>query len=671
MTPRAVILGVLGATVIVALGYLIGHVLELASFTDGGLLASGVLLMMLIGAGGIAVLKLFRVRGRFRPGELAVIVGLLLAACSVLGGAVLPTLTPALAMPAYYNELRPGWKKHQLLSYVTPSMLPADAKYDSEVIAGFLGGLGSSDSSIPLSGVPWDKWSRPLITWIPLLSLAGVCMGSLSLIVHRQWSERERLRYPIAEVATALLSGRMQSTRRRLYTDGMFLAGFGIVFAVFFINGLQKWYPGSIRIPMIFNFWQIPQKFPILYKAPFADHLVQVRISPTAIAFGFLLASDVSLSLGLSQFIFVPIGIWALAMGVDLKSDYMEGGATAWQRFGSYLAFGLMLLYFGRRYYWRLLVRALTFRKRGDVTSYETWACRAFVLSAAAMFIIICRLGLDWTLGLLTVGMLLLLFVVVSRIGAETGLFTIQARWQPLGIFLGLLGVYALGPQGIIIVGLICTVVALNPGYKLMPFLVNALKIGSNLQVRPGRLAIASSGVYVLGICLAITVTLWANYNFGITPRGDITVRAPTMSFRPADRAATKMKTANQLDASENLSPLQRLTNLRPKKMFLWAGGIGFVLVILFSAMRIRCPWWPLHPVLFLVCATWPMGLLSHSFLLGWFVRVVVMRIGGHEGYQRAKPFMIGAVAGNLLGPAVWTIVGMIYYHLTGIMPPK
>ena len=113
--------------------------------------------------------------------------------------------------------------------------------------------------------------------------------------------------------------------------------------------------------------------------------------------------------------------------------------------------------------------------------------------------------------------------------------------------------------------------------------------------------------------------------------------------------------------------------------MFIWSAGIAFVLVIFFSAMRIRYSWWPLHPVMFLVWATRSMGLLSHSFFLWWFIRAVVVRLGTQgplasieicQVYQRAKPFMIGAVAGNLLGPAAWMIVGMIYYHLTGLLQP-
>ena len=275
-----------------------------------------------------------------------------------------------------------------------------------------------------------------------------------------------------------------------------------------------------------------------------------------------------------------------------------------------------------------------------------------------------------WTLALLSAGMMLLLLVIVSRIGAETGLFDIQARWQPLGVLLGCLGLFALGPKMIILVGLFCTMLTLTPGGMLAPFFVNSLRVCSRLGVRPAHAGLSAGGLYLGGICLAAVVMLWVNYNFGIDRRWDNTVRAPTMSFQPAERASTKLAVSGELEASLHLSPVQRLVALKPSGMFLWSAGLGFAAVIVFSALRLRFSWWPLHPVMFLVWATWPMGLLTYSFLLGWLIRTVVIRLAGHQGYQQTKPLMIGAIAGNLVGEGLWMVVALAYYEATGLVPP-
>jgi len=675
MTIRSLMLGLIGAVVITSSGFVIGSILRLPGYTNGGLLPLGVLVPMMLGALVVGALGVLRIRPRFRAGELATIAGLLMVGVSVLGGQVQPTLPTALALPAHYNQLRAGWRKSEVLSYVPPSVLPADGEYDSQVVEGFLGGLGGNERNIPLSAVPWGKWSGPLMTWVPMMALSGICMTCLGLIVHRQWSERERLRYPIAAFATAMLSGRTEQ-RKPLYRNRAFLAGFALVFCIFLINGLQKWQPNSIRIPMTFNLarmtnYAFHRKWPVFLKAPFADHLLEVQISVVAIAFSFFLASDVSLSLGLSQAIFVPIGMCMLTMGVELKSDYMEGGATAWGRFGSYLAFGLMLLYFGRRYYWGLLVQAVSLRARGQVAPYEVWACRIMLLASVGMVLIIARLGLDWPLAVLAVAIMGLLLLIVSRISAETGLFSIQSRWQPLGVFLGMLGVYALGPQSIIMIGLFSTILTLAPGNKLAPFFVNALKTCSDLGAGSARFGVATGATYLAGVAIALVAALWASYNFGqVVDTYDIKVRAPTMSFQPAVRAITRMKTTGELDASNGLSAVGRILNARPDRRFLWAAGLGFAAVVLFSACRLRFSWWPLHPVMFLVWATWPMGQLSHSFFIGWLARTVVVHIGGHEKYQQAKVLMIGAIAGNLAASGFWMVVGLVYYAVTGLAPP-
>jgi hypothetical protein len=669
LTVRALILGLLGAAVIILLDYLVANVFELEGFISGGLLPVGVLVLMSGGAGVIALVRLVGRRGGLRAGELAVAFLLLMTACSVIGGAIQPTFTPALGMPALYEQLRPSWRKNGLLGHVPPQMLAGGGRYDVEGTQGMLGGLGDGRGLIPFSRVPWAHWRATLATWLPLIALAGVCMTCMSIIVHRQWYERERLRYPIAQFAGAMLSGKTDDNKP-LYTNHMFIAGFVVVLAIFLINGLAAWYPRSIRIPMVFSLTQFSDKYPIFAKAPFADHLIQVQISVIAIAFSFFLSSEVSLSLGLSQAIFVPFGMWMMVMGVDLSSDYMEGGTTSWGRFGSYLAFAVVLLYFGRMYYARLISAALAFRRYADVSAGEAWSARVLVLAAALIVAVFSQLGMAWTVAVLCVGMMLLLYVIVARISAETGLFSIQARWQPLGVLLGGLGIHALGPKMMILVGLFCTLLTLNPGSQLMPFMVNSLATCSRMGVRTTRAAVSAGWLYALGIVLAAVMMIWINYSHGLNRRWDQTVRGPTMSFNRADRAVGELSVSGQLDQSLALSPSQRLLSAHPEPTFLWSAGLGFAAVILFSALRLRFSWWPLHPVMFLVWATWPMGLLSHSFFIGWLVRTIVLRLGGHERYEATKPLMIGAIAGNLVGAGFWMVFGLAYYAATGLMPP-
>ena len=94
---------------------------------------------------------------------------------------------------------------------------------------------------------------------------------------------------------------------------------------------------------------------------------------------------------------------------------------------------------------------------------------------------------------------------------------------------------------------------------------------------------------------------------------------------------------------------------------------IGLALAV--SILRLRLSWWPLHPLIFLVWGTYAMARLSGSFLLGWMVRTVTVRIGGGAAYRVLVAFMVGVIAGDVLGLVGNMLVGVIYYLLTGLAP--
>jgi len=672
MTFRAVIVGLAIGMCLAGVGYYNDRILELESLTAGHLLPISVMGMLFL-AMAVANPLVFCIRPRwaFRPAEVATALAILLVSCSIPGRGLMEQFTQILAMPPYWAKRTPGWRKLDLMKHVPPAMLAGGNRYDEEVMHGFnTGGLGKSGRHIGLDRVPWGKWVTPLATWVPLLVLLAVSATCVALIVHRQWSRRERLRYPIAEFATSLIDRDPARAMGPIYRNRRFWIGLAIVLGLHLINGLHKWYPQDmIRVDMTFDLRAIGRKWPLIPRSNWGTGWMWATLYPTVIAFSFFLASDISLSLGLTQVVYVPIAMIMATAGVEMGSSYMAGGPMGWHRSGSYFAFALILIYIGRRYYWDLFCSAVTLRRRQGVQGYEAWACRILFVALAAAIVIIIRLGLDWPLAILTVLLMMMMFLGVSRIGAETGLFFIQPRWQPMGVLLGLFGAYALGPEAIIMAGLLCAVLSLDPSMALMPHMVNALKICDNAGVPPRRVGWSGIATYAAGIAVAVPIVLWINYDVGTTRYDWSYRRVPTMPFRPAAREADKLALAGQLQESENLSPLERLRNIRPQTKYLWGAVTGFALVFLVSLLRLRFSWWPLHPVMFLVWATWPVHCFFHSFLLGWLIKTIVMRLGGHKTYRSVKPLMIGAIAGDLLGALTFMIAGAAYYAYTGAKP--
>ncbi|HOF18224.1 MAG TPA: hypothetical protein PK082_04885 [Phycisphaerae bacterium] len=669
MTLRAVILGLLGATLLASLGYLNDMVLQLESVVAGHQLPISVFLLVLLLAGAAWPLGLLRRSWRLAPAELAVVTTLLLVSCSIPARGLMEAFTPTVAMPAHWYSVHPGWRKHGLMDYLPPEMLAGGGQYDDRVLGGFLSGLRKGNEPIGLGDVPWAQWAPPLKTWLPLVFLMTVCTVCLGLVVHRQWTQRERLRYPIADLAGSLLEG--GEGEDRLLCRRLFWIGLGAVLCLHLVNGFHVWQPDSIEIPMMLDLRAIRQRYPAIGRAPWGAQLLTPTIYPTVIAFSFFVASDISLSFGLAQPAVVALAMILTVHGVDISSDYMSGGPTAWQRFGSYLAFAAIVLYVGRRHYRAVLTRALGLGARGEVLGYEAWACRIFLLAAGLITAKFILLGLDWPLAVLTVLLMVLTFLMIARISAETGLFFIQPRWQPFAVLLGLLGGYAMGPQAMMIVAFLCAVISLDPSQSVLPFFINGLRLCDRFAIRPARTAGLSLGAYGLGLAGAVVVVLWANYDRGVPADAWGYRRTPCSVFNAVTPQVDTLALSGELDESRGLTAVQRFVRMDPSDRFLWSVGAGFVLVLVFGALRLRLPWWPLHPVMFLVWATWPAVTFSFSFLLGWLVKQLVARLGGSRMHRAAKPLMIGIIAGELLGGAVFMVFGAVYHAVTGLQPEK
>lgn len=86
--------------------------------------------------------------------------------------------------------------------------------------------------------------------------------------------------------------------------------------------------------------------------------------------------------------------------------------------------------------------------------------------------------------------------------------------------------------------------------------------------------------------------------------------------------------------------------------------------------IRLRVPWWPLHPVIFLVWGTYLASFLAASFLVAWLIKNRLIAIGGQCAYERVRPMMVGVIAGELAMVVVWGITSLVY-RLSTATPPE
>ena len=673
MTFKGIVLGLIGACLICGLSYLndavMGQTYLVGNNMPISVYGSLVLFLLLVNP----LLRLFGRRAAFSGGELAVALAITLAACTIPGSGLMRTFTASLVLPHHYERVEPGWKEQKVVERAPARMLADVSRNDTIVVNGFIQGLGQGKQHISLRQIPWYAWTRTLAFWLPLILTLWVALIALAVVVHRQWADHEQLAYPIAMFTDALLPTGEEAAGGVL-RNRLFWIGAAAVLVIHLNNYGCLWFPRYlIQIQTMLDFSSLSVLFPTLTKGGGGWWpLLYAPVYFTPIAFAYFLATDVSLSLGLGGYLFTYItGVFAgygVAMG---GGSYFGPKILSFLGFGAYLGMFLVILYTGRHYYGSVFRRAFGLRSGENVGPSAVWAARAFALCFGVFSASLMVLGLDWPLALFYTAATVMLFLVMSRILAETGIFFIQPYWVPTAILMGFMGVKAIGPDALLIMCLLSTVFLVDPRESLMPFVVNALKLADMKGEKIGRTSVWCVVAVVVGLAVAVPVTLYYQYDHGANMSdGWATLMVPKFAFLETLQVHQRLEAQGSLQLSESLHGWQRFAHLSPDGTMVASFAVGLALVILFTMARYRFPRWPLHPVIFLMWySTYTGRVFCASLLIGWFIKVAVTKYGGAAGYQKLKPLMFGLIAGDMLGGIVPIVIGFIYHAITGEIP--
>jgi len=670
MTLRAIILGLVCAAVLNGFCYfndmvlrqtfLVGSYLPLPVY--GGLLLFVVLVNPLL----VRIGKQWGFRGR----ELAVVVALVLSACYVPGRGLMHYFLTFQMLPHHYQQTTPGWQKADAISMAPKRMLADPEAGGGEALSGYIQGLKEGSKNISFADIPWEAWTSSLGFWIPLLLTFSIGITGLALVVHRQWSDHEHLAYPIATFADSLFSdseGRLAAVLR----NRAFWYAAMAVFTIHMINYAQTWWP-DVLIPFrrSFDFGPILSYFPTWGRGG-AWMLFHPTVYFCVIGFAYFLSTDVSLSLGIAPFLYTFVVGWLLGYGVRVGGPHLSMKMESFFHTGAFAAMFLTLLYTGRHYYLSTLKRC--FRPRGveGWDSHAVWGMRVFFVCMASFVIQLEWVGLDWQLGVLyTIGAVMI-FVVTSRVVVETGAFFIHPWIYPCAMVWAVLGSQSLGPETLLIMLMVSSLLLIDPREAVMPFVQHALKIADLQKVSVGKTAGAGVVALIVAFAVATPVSLYWQYNEGafVASDGWCNRAVPTMGIHQAVDVKYKLEAQGTLEQARSVSGWSRFLDLSPNVPCLISFGVVFALALLCSLGRLHFPKWPIHPVLFIVLGTFQSKMLGPSFLLGWLIKCMVNKYGGATLYQKLKPLMIGLIAGEMLGGVVPMAIGFIYYLCTGETP--
>lgn len=522
-----------------------------------------------------------------------------------------------------------------------------------------------------LGQLPWRAWLGPIKLWWSTMLLMGVAALCLTLIVHPQWSRRELLPYPIARFIEEAAERKQGAWLPEVARTKMFWGAFAALIALHSINGLHAWYPELPEIPLVLDFTRISQLFPNASRITGFNTYSNPKLFLSVVAFSFFLTTSVSFSLGVSQFLYLLLATFMVTQGSTLERDYAGAKSYNMLMFGAYLGLALMILYTGRRYYANVALSAVGGARGRETPGYAVWAARTLIPAVVLAVYLLKTAGLDWLMATLFILLALMIFVVMTRIVVETGAFFMQPTWLPVGILTALFGFESIGPTTYIVLGLASMLMVVDPREVVMPYLANGLQIAERTgEVRPTRIVPWMAVMLVVGFFVAGTSALYFQYRLGLASTDAWTREMlPSMAFDNLARFNTEAVAQGTLADATAIDSVERLGRINPISGTIPWMMLGLALVIGTAVARLRLPWWPLHPIMFLVWGTYPINQFAFSFLLGWLLKATVMRTSGAKGYHAMKPLIVGVIAGELFAALLWVTIGAVYFWVQGKNP--
>ncbi|HMO26359.1 MAG TPA: hypothetical protein PKB10_08815, partial [Tepidisphaeraceae bacterium] len=422
---RSVAAGLLGAILIAAVPppnnfvanntFLVGNLMPAVAI---GLLLLSVLLIN-------APLHRLARRWAFSRGELTVAFCMWLVACTIPSAGLMRYLPADLIAPFHFAETQPAYRETIVKSLPANWIFPAFDDLDAAqrgrdaLVRNFI--YRNSEAS-GFAAVPWARWVQPAIAWGMFLLLLYGAIICLSTILHHQWARNERLSFPLAEVYSSLLES--PAPGRALPPLLRSRVFWGIVLAAMALhlsNGIAQYQPAWPAIPMGYNFWSLFSEEPF-NAMTFGAKAGKIMLTVVGVA--YFIPTKVAGSLLLFFLLYNVPNMLLVSTGSNSTLGMQRD-----QTMGAILVVAGAIIYTGRLH-WLAVLRAMIGRGRvsDDVSSDlpPAFAGWMLVLCIAGLVTWLSFAGSPVLNATMIVLALLTLFVVTSRIVAETGMIYVQ-----------------------------------------------------------------------------------------------------------------------------------------------------------------------------------------------------------------------------------------------------
>ena len=627
ITIRAVIIGlvwVIAQTMITPYNnlYLGGSRLAGSHFPLGAMI---VLLLMTFVVN--TILKRLKPGWELGPGELLVIWIMVVVTSGIPGLGLGQFLYQRLVAPVYFASPENDWEN--ILHPYLPRWIIVWDKY---AVDDFYKGS-------PFGGVPWRAWLKPLAVWTTFILVFYFVNICLSAILRKQWVEREKFTFPLVQIPVEMV-GTQGSSPTSFFKNRIVILGIAISCALHLVNGLNRYFPNVPEIPTVFRIFQGFTEKPWVTLRHWPE--VRIVIYPSVIAITYLLTLEVSFSLWFFFLLFKVQYIIMNALGLHID----PWTSASRQVMGGFIVFTVAVIWTSRAHLKDMFHK--TFARKSDVDdSQEPLPYSVSLLGflgGIILLVALCNIaGMAIWVAVTFLAATFVIIICMTWMVVNGGLLVVQAPLFPSKYMEMTLGTRLMGSRSLTILSF-QRIFLRDWSEILMPSIMHGFKIPDHVRLNQRKLL----AVIAISIVAAIGVSHYASLNLIYSKGGSNLDIGWTWPLQwTADRI--------QWPAETNW----------PEVYSMIGGAVATFFILL---MRRRFLWWSLHPIGYLLGATYSPFLLWSSIFFGWLIKYLVLKLGDIKTYRALRPFLIGVIVGEYAVIGIWTIIGMFtgvgYYAL-------
>jgi len=538
---------------------------------------------------------------------------------TISGHTMMGYLLPVIAHAFWFATPENEWL--QLFGNHVPDWL---AVKDVNVLRGFYEGESSFYAPEILRA-----WAKPVLAWSSFVIALWITLLALTVLIRKQWTENERLSYPIVQLPIA-----MTSDPRRFFKSRWMWVGFSIAGGICLINGLSYIIPAvpyiNVKNQTVANFANRPWS---------AMGPVRISFYPFIVGLMFFTPLDLSFSC----WFFYVFGNIQRIVGIGMfgaKSIYLYE-----QSIGAWVAFGLIPLWMGRKFYIRIIRKIL--RKSyplddsHEPISYRT-AMTIVVIGSLFLFVFLHQAGMSlWAIGIFSL-IYLPMAMGITRSRAEIGPPVHTLIYvDPGRTMVTTLGTHRLGTANLTI---LTYLYPLNRCFRAnpMPSELEALRIAERTRIGYRQMLAGMVIAIIFGIFVTFWLYLHVMYDLGATSKARGWIG--TMGWEFFNRLNNWLAYPKNPNGAET-------------------GGIvgGFLFTALLAFMKTRFIWWPFHPGGYVLTTGGGLGRSWFAVFISWLLKAIILRTGGVRLYRKAVPFFLGLILGDYTLGCIWSLIGIAF----------